>query len=389
MKNTNRLNSVLWNVITTNYSSFKKRIYLLVALFALRAAVSFGQITITQTDMPQPGDTIRLSTCNTNVGLPNPSLTGANYIWNYDSLIPYTQTIDTFINVSATPLAYQLYFNDALLYPAYKSTVAQNAPNLPALGPVTITNVINYYKNQASSYESVGYGANINGIPTSVKDDTIDIMYVLPMNYGNSDSCHSASHAQIAGIGYYATHQKRINNIDGWGTLKTPFGVFNTLRVKTILYSYDSVEVDTPIHIGFSTPLTEKIQYKWFGNGFGLPLLQVNEQVITGNPVFTSAVYRDSIRKQVLGLSPVNSFSANILLYPNPNNGEFTFQSPATVTGLKLDIYNMLGQRIYEQKADIKFPLVVNLNAPPAGLYFYKFVSETGKVVAEGKIMVE
>jgi hypothetical protein len=39
----------------------------------------YGQITISQTDMPQPGDTIRLSTCNSNANLPNPTLTGANF----------------------------------------------------------------------------------------------------------------------------------------------------------------------------------------------------------------------------------------------------------------------------------------------------------------------
>src|ERR1700739_2227788 len=84
-----------------------------------------SQITISQADMPQPGDTIRLSMSNDTVGLPTPALTGAGITWNYSALVPRSQTIDTFLSVSSTPLAYQLYFNDIALYPKYKSTVAQ------------------------------------------------------------------------------------------------------------------------------------------------------------------------------------------------------------------------------------------------------------------------
>src|SRR5579885_2741043 len=134
--------------------------YLLIPALSLALIGGLNaQITITQSDMPVAGDTIRVSTCNSNVGLPNPTLTGANYTWDYTKLVAFTQTIDTFLSVSSTPLLYQLYFNNSFLYPKYKSTVAQSAPNLPALGPITITSVINYFKATSSDYENVGYGA--------------------------------------------------------------------------------------------------------------------------------------------------------------------------------------------------------------------------------------
>jgi hypothetical protein len=276
---------------------------------------AFAQITITQADMPQPGDTIRLSTSSDTTGLPAPSFTGANVTWNYASLVPQTQKIDTFLSVSSTPLLYQLYFNDAILYPNYKSTVAQASPSIN-LSLVQLTDIINYYKDENNNYESVGYGTTISSIPTSVKDDTIDVVYNFPMNYGNADSCNSSSHIGIASLGYYGTHQKRINHVDGYGTLITPYGTFQVLRVTTILYSSDSIYVDT-FHFGFKSPQTEQIQYKWLGNGIPVPLLQINETVVANRATYVNTVYPDN-KHNFAGIPAIQSTLSNVELYPNP-----------------------------------------------------------------------
>src|SRR5215469_15710823 len=94
-------------------------------LFFAFAHPGISQITITQSDMPQPGDTLRVSTSVDTAGLPPPPLTGAGITWDYSALVPLTQTVDTFISVSSTPIAYQFFFYDVILYPNYKSTVAQ------------------------------------------------------------------------------------------------------------------------------------------------------------------------------------------------------------------------------------------------------------------------
>lgn len=266
--------------------------------------------------MPQPGDTLRVSTTTDTVGLPAPALTGAGITWNYSALVPVSQNIDTFLSVSSTPLAYQLYFNDAILYPDYKATVAQSGANFPSNGYVTINSVINYYKAQSSNYESVGYGANINSIPTSVKDDTIDVVYNFPMNYGNADSCHSSSNTDIPSLGYYGEFQYRVNHVDGWGTLITPFGTFSTLKVETLLYVSDSLYI-TSFGFGFKFPQPEQIQYKWLANGQHIPVLQINET--TGGTGIRQYIYRDSARDVPLGIASAGNASLkNVSLYPNP-----------------------------------------------------------------------
>jgi hypothetical protein len=365
-----------------------KKITLITVFSFLSVCCIKAQITITQADMPQAGDTIRLSTDNVNTGLPDPTLTGPSHTWDYTKLVPYTQTIDTFLSVGSTPLAYQLYFNDIFL-PAYKATVAQSAPNLPALGPITITNVIDFYKATSSAYEDVGFGSTINSIPTSVKDDTIDYMYMFPMNYGNADSCHSSFHMSVASLAYYGGRQFRVNHVDGWGTLKTPFGTFNTLRVTTQLYVTDTVYVDT-FHFGFGLKQPEQIQYKWFGLGSKVPLLQVNEDVVGSNPVFVSAVYQDSARNTILGVAQINSPYNGIVVAPNPNNGVFNIAIPNYKQGIKinLDVYNIIGEKVYA--AGITSTNTrVNLSGNAAGVYLYRLTDENRNLVSTGKVIVK
>jgi len=92
-----------------------------VALFLSNSM--YAQISINSNDMPNVNDTFRVS-LTANIQGNDPTLAGTNYTWNYASLIPVSQRIDTFYAVSSTPLAYQFYFNNIFLYPNYKASYA-------------------------------------------------------------------------------------------------------------------------------------------------------------------------------------------------------------------------------------------------------------------------
>ena len=342
---------------------------ILFFVFAIRAT---SQITITQADMPQAGDMLRVSITADSVGLPTPALTGKGITWDYSKLSVQSQSVDTFLSVSSTPVTYQLVFNDALLYPADKATVAQSGGGVPTFGPITVTGIIDYYKNQSSSYESVGYGATIDGLPAPVKDNNIDVIYNFPMNYGNADSCHSNNTLNVPTLVYYGQTQYRINHVEGWGTLITPFGTFSALKVKTILYTTDSLYLDT-LHIGFKTPPTEQIQYKWLANGEHIPVLEIDETQGSRNRQY---IYRDGPRN-LTGINEVKGESEEVKVYPNPSSGVFTINynapwmmnTPATCS---VKIYNRFGVAVYTNLSVTHFPLQVNLSSQPVGIYIAK-----------------
>ncbi|MBK6640131.1 MAG: T9SS type A sorting domain-containing protein [Bacteroidetes bacterium] len=97
----------------------------------------------------------------------------------------------------------------------------------------------------------------------------------------------------------------------------TPFGTFNTLRVRSEITSRDSLYLDTlGIGFGFQNPLN--IEYKWLADQGGIPILQINTTVSLGTEIITSIRYRDSLRT----LTSIPELHANasygINVYPNP-----------------------------------------------------------------------
>ncbi len=97
----------------------------------------------------------------------------------------------------------------------------------------------------------------------------------FPLTIGVSDSSESSRSQIIPEFGYYEIHRKRVNIVDGWGTLTTPNGTFQTIRIKSTVYSHDSIYIDSN-NEGYSIDRVET-EYKWLGNGFGTPLLRIIE----------------------------------------------------------------------------------------------------------------
>jgi len=87
-------------------------------------------------------------------------------------------------------------------------------------------------------------------------------------------------------------------------------------------------------------------------------------------------------------VASINDYN-NSKIYPNPNNGKFTLQWSVVSGQSSVEIYNVLGERVYQsvlRDADIN---QVNLNNPPAGVYLYRIVSEDNSVRSAGKFIVK
>ena len=110
-----------------------------------------------------------------------------------------------------------------------------------------------------------------------------------------------------------------MNHVDGWGTLITPFGTFNTLRVVSELTGKDSLFLDT-LGFGFSFPRAKTREYKWLATNGKIPVLQINTNVNGANEVITSIRYRDIYRDLSVGINSVYK-NVDARIFPNPSNG--------------------------------------------------------------------
>lgn len=253
-----------------------KKVFLTATLLLILAAQLFPQITITKNDMPQPGDLIHYNISYSFGGVDYHE-TGEDFTWDFSGLASFGQEADTFVTVSSTPLLYQAVFNWPFWAPP--ASIAQRKGDFNLIPGLAMTDYIDFFKSTNSSFNFVGFGVTINNLPVPLKFDNPEVVYNFPVTSSSViDSSEAGFSLSIPDMGYFEVQRKRVNMVDGWGTLITPLGTFQTLRLKSIVYSYDSIYIDS-ISAGYAIN-TEEVEYKWLGNGYGRPLLKITESNI-------------------------------------------------------------------------------------------------------------
>jgi hypothetical protein len=106
-------------------------------------------------------------------------------------------------------------------------------------------------------------------------------------------------------------------------------------------------------------------------------------------PIVSFAV--DSIVMTAATTTNVKSLDdyTNSEIYPNPNNGMFTLKFETISPNSTIEVYNMLGQKIYQSMLNTGDENQINLTNPKAGVYLYRVFSSDGTVSSEGKFMVK
>ncbi len=287
----------------------KKLLFLLI--ITMSSYSLFSQIIINDEDMPQEDDTIRLSVSLSVNGV-DYEKTGENYTWDFSELTPVYQRVDTFINTIDAPPVYFIKF-----IPYVVSNLAMPLLEFDYIPGLEFTDTYSFFKSTDEEFRDVGFAFKLSGIPIPVKYDKPDIYYRFPVEYGDMDSCRSEYGIDLLGYAYFGGWKKRVNHVDGWGTLLTPFGSYETIRIKSDITRYDSVYFDS-LSFGFSINRNIK-EYKWMGKDFGLPLLKISEEGLLIN-----VEYIDSIRHLNPGISHHGKLTEDeITVYPNPSDGSF------------------------------------------------------------------
>jgi hypothetical protein len=89
-------------------------------------------------------------------------------------------------------------------------------------------------------------------------------------------------------------------------------------------------------------------------------------------------------------ISNIQPIKEAVTLYPNPNNGRFTIKLQGVRDKEQVEIYNMLGEKIYSSALSIhNSTFSIDLGTKPAGVYLYRVTNETGTLLGEGKFIIQ
>ena len=344
----------------------------LLPCLLLAAAPALAQTTspvIDRTDMPSLTagvDSLRLSVAGPVLPASAPPLTrrGANQTWNYTSLVPTSQRVESFVPasvVTATSLFYAFTFGP--LGGANRATVAspQALPVPPGISlPIALTDSYQFFSLSAAGatpqdFRSVGFGASLNGTAVPVTYASTaqqDVIYRFPLSFASlADSSNSffSTPAAVATAGYLSQKRKRVNTPDAWGTLTTPFGTFQTVRIVTKLTDHDSVAFGGTPGQGFDIPLTR--EYKWLAKGQHVPVLTITTRLVGGQEVVSGVEYRDIYRRIIRLGTRDAALDAGLAAAPNPSavGSALTLSVPAGSGPLTVSATDVVGRLLFRR----------------------------------------
>ncbi|PWL27324.1 MAG: hypothetical protein DCO96_11290 [Fluviicola sp. XM-24bin1] len=298
----------------------------LLALLIL-PTIGFAQITVTEADFGNAGDTARMS--STTDFTVDYTSTGTNFSWDYSSFLAESQTLLQFNGMSGVSPLVEFLFG-SFAPSTYQADYFAEFDDLPIdqldqLLPVYISNLLQFTKITADSVSSIGISIDVDGNQIPFRSDLIEKRYALPMNFGDSWTGVGFTEMDLNPFADIIWRQNRTRTsvVDGWGTITLPMGTFDVLRVKHTIEENDSLYQDllgtgNPSWFGLDLP-TAHI-YEWITNGEKEVVLRIETSEIGGFETVTNIEYRDTYDPLLASVNNLNWIEASV--YPNPASNE-------------------------------------------------------------------
>lgn len=97
--------------------------------------------------------------------------------------------------------------------------------------------------------------------------------------------------------------------------------------------------------------------------------------------------------KIITGISNIANSTEDVKVFPNPTSGIVNFQVNTLYAKIRIDIYNILGEEIYNHpfansSASSARP-AINISNQPTGVYMYRVLTENGNLISQGKFVIQ
>lgn len=348
---------------------------LLIALFP--STFLHSQITLHQTDFATGGDTIRMST-STDLAI-DFSSTGTNYIWDYSTLIPSSQQLKDFRPSSQLSLLSSFIFG-TFAPTRYKASYFIESSDIPvdqigAVLGIPITDIFAFTRNSTDSLTSIGFSMVVSGTEIPFKSDTIEKRYDYPVDFNNTTYSRGYTNIDLNPTvnAIYRQYRQHSSLVDGWGSITTPYGTFDALRIKHDITELDSIYIGTfSIWLPISVP--PATIYEWWTTGQKEPILRITTSTLGGNETVNTVEYRDLYRGLDAG---INELSDNFKIYPNPVLNSLTLKTAKQIE--KVTIVDITGKIVKQISYNSSQQIEINTSDLVQGVYYLEIQSEDAK----------
>lgn len=242
------------------------------SLFLGFAGTALTQITLQVNDFATSDDTVRLSLANPiTIDLQN---TGANAVWDFSQLSAQSQSLINYNPIGFGSLLIIATYGPIAATP-YKATYFNLTNDLPldqfsAFLPIELSNLSQYTRRTSSQINSIGYSIDVQGQGLPFKSDTIETRYELPLHFNDTYTSRGYTYIDLnpATDIKFIQHRERTSVVDGWGTVTTPLGTFQALRIRHDITENDSI-YQTFFGAGtwIAPPSFVTTEYEWWTTG--------------------------------------------------------------------------------------------------------------------------
>lgn len=333
-----------------------------------------AQITITMADVA--GITTVINSANDTLPTVNPGPAGANVTWNFSSLQTNLPSPDTMI------------FTNPFWTP---NQAAFPTSNLAIQNGANGNNGTIYTIISGGSFKIIGQNGDFGIGPINVSMNPQETIINFPATYNTTFNSTSGIDFRTAFSSFPIDSVRlkevktKTSRMDAWGTITTPLlSNQSCLRQRNWQHTIDTIWVHDVISSGwqiFQTTDDTTINFSWWANGIGFPLVQMDS--VSYSPYVQNASWL-----MATPVNGVNEYSSvmNTSVYPNPAVNVINVD----VTGLNasyIHIMDISGREIekFNVNNDIE---ILHVDQFAAGAYLFSVTNKAGEMIGRGKFNV-
>ena len=346
----------------------KTTLLITTALLSISAAKS--QITITDADIVSPLDLV-IQSNDTIPSVASPS-GGANQIWDYSTgLVEHEQSSLSFTNPD--------WLTNASYFPS------------ATMGAIDQDGFELFFEKNATSFGLLGFAGDIFGTgDKQIYLDPADILLQLPANYNDSYTTNSIQNVSFLGSDVGAPVDSIINRtyttktvlIDAWGSMTTPYGTFDVLRISETSLVTDSTWLyNFGIPSLFDNNINTNYSYTFYSDNLAtrFPVLEMAHD--NAGTVLNVTWLQGA---PAVGLGELTEL--NSMVYPNPAIDIVTVDIKNNdIT--KIEIYQMDGSLLLSNEI-LKQTTLVDVSSLQSGVYIYKLLDLNNNIISMDKVVI-